>query len=93
MKFIVKDKLYDTEKSEKVIEYQRKFQDKFMTFLCFYRKTVLYKTDKENWFSVSNIDNGGHIIYEETIDKAKEIIRGLNAVDTYMKYFGPLTEA
>lgn len=92
MKFIVKDKLYDTEKSEKVIEYHRKFKDKFIGFF-FYRKAVLYKTDKENWFSISDGDNGTHFINEETIVEAKEIIRGLNAVDAYIKYFGPLTEA
>ena len=92
MKFIVKDKIYDTKKAEKVIDYHRKFKDKFIGFL-FYRKAVLYKTDKENWFSVSVGDNGTHFINEETISDAKEIIRSLNAIDTYVKYFGALVEA
>lgn len=92
MKFIIKDKLYDTEKAEKVIEYQRKFQDKVIGFF-FYRKTILYKTGKGNWFSVSDADYGKYIINEETIVDAKEIVRRINAIDTYVKYFGALNEA
>jgi len=92
MKFIVKDKVYDTEKAEKIIEYQKKFKDKFIGF-HFYRQTILYKTDKNNWFSVSDTDYKKHIINENTISEAKEILININAINSYEKYFGVLIEA
>lgn len=84
MQFIIGDKLFDTEKAELVCEFKtiRHFGG------CWINQT-LYKTKKNNWFIVGKDSKYSSI----TESRARELLRELNNVELYEKYFGKLEEA
>ena len=93
MKAIINDKMYDTEKAERIYEFRRKVDEGEIlnTGLHYtpYHDVVLYKTAKGNWFE-HDITNDTIAVLTE--DKAREIIRRL-APDIYVKMFGEVEEA
>ncbi|HAT4309077.1 TPA: hypothetical protein I9080_002921 [Clostridium perfringens] len=82
MKFIIGDKLFDTQKAEIVCEFETKRSYSWVD-------ATLYKTKKNNWFIVDEDLKCSSI----TESKARELLRGLNNVELYEKYFGKLEEA
>ena len=93
MKFIIGDKIFNTENAEKVIDYKKSYKDPVFSFMKYFRDTTLYKTKKGNFFSVSKCDYEKCQAEEETIESARDIIKSLNAIDIYLKYFEKLDEA
>lgn len=95
MIFIIEDKGYDTEKSEKIVGYYKSYPMELLTGYIVYirRKTTLYRTDKGNWFSVSEGDREKYQGYRETEDSVKELLKQLTERDLYSRYFGELEEA
>ena len=93
MKFIVNNKLYDTEKAELLCTFSKQWESKTI-FGTLYpsRETKLYKTAKGAFFltCVANYGTG----YIEVISEATAkyyLMR--NAYDKYVEMYGELEEA
>lgn len=96
-KYIINDKIYDTEKAENVFEYKRKENGAEMLFRPGYywieqHECKLYRTNNGNWFEVSEY-NGRSKAHITTISDVKQIFKHLNEVELYNKYFEELEEA
>ena len=93
MKKIIDNKIYDTEKANKIFEFRKKCQGQecwFMRGHYFYYWTnvQIYKTSKENYFLHYNEAEG----YNESIEKisgeeVKATIKKLDP-DKYIELFG-----
>ncbi|EOU1917652.1 hypothetical protein E6V23_07650 [Clostridium perfringens] len=84
MQFIIGDKLFDTEKAEFICEFKT-----IRHFKGVWLDQTLYKTKQNNWFIVGKNLKCSSI----TEIKARELLRELNNVELYEKYFGKLEEA
>lgn len=95
MTFIIEDKIYNTETSEKVIKYRKPYPVELIIGGTIYIKheTILYRTKKGNWFSVKKGDYDTYTAYQETEESVKKLLEQLNAIDVYNKYFEQLEEA
>ena len=93
MKFIVNDKIYDTEKAEKVLDYRRRFPLTLTPQFCIRYDMELFRTAKGNWFSVRHEDYGKVTCIAHTVEEVKEIFKKCNRVELYAQYFGNLEEA
>ena len=93
MKAIIDNKLYDTEKAEKLIEFKRSGTK---TVECWgalmnlpYRHDItLYKTAKGNYFEVDEVDNVIRVVTEEQV---KKLLTNIDP-DLYIKLFGEVEE-
>lgn len=98
MKKIIDDKLYDTEKAEKIYSFRqrRKTGVLFNTYdVHSWFEIDVYKTKKSNYFlhgyTKDSLDHKEFI--EKTSEKkVKEIIKELNT-DKYIELFGKIEEA
>lgn len=93
MKAIIDNKLYDTEKAKKVIEFRRsgtKTVDCWGTLMNLpYRHDItLYKTAKGNYFEVDEDDKVIQVVTEERV---KKILTDIDP-DLYIKLFGEVEE-
>lgn len=93
MKFIVNDKIYDTEKAEKVLNYRRRFPLTLTPQFCIWHDMDLYRTAKGNWFSLKCEDFGKKTCIAHTVEEVKEIFKKCNRDELYAQYFGDLEEA
>lgn len=99
MRAIIENKIYDTEKAEKIVEFtQRVITGQVFGHTRYdNREMHLYKTQKGAWFIHKLLIEGYSNIREEieVIDKGevKEILIAVNDVENYEKYFGKLEEA
>ncbi|HII4398247.1 TPA: hypothetical protein ACY4Q9_002901 [Clostridium perfringens] len=84
MQFIIGDKLFDTKKAELVCEFKT-----IRHFNGVWLDQTLYKTKKNNWFIVDEDSKCSSIIES----RARELLRELNNVELYEKYFEKLEEA
>lgn len=93
MKFIINEKIYDTEKSEKICDVVEEVKtDNYTLRQCFVKKKIeLYKTQNNNWFIVFEED-GIKKAKKRTEDKVKELLIRNNMVDIYTEHFGDLEE-
>ena len=93
MKFIVENKLYDTEKAEKLCVFQKQWKAATI-FGPMYpnRETALFKTAKGAYFLTGKHDFERYEIEVITEEKAKYYLM-YNAYDLYAKMFGELEEA
>ncbi len=92
MKFIVNDKIYDTDKAEKVLNYRRRFPLTLTPQFCIWRDMELYRTAKGNWFSLKSEDYGKVTCIAHTVEEVKEIFKKCNRDELYFQYFGDLEE-
>ena len=94
MRFIVDNKIYDTDKAELLAEGERKYEEKSFLLQCtFYPsyETKLYKTEKGNYFFVYKSD-----LYHCIEVTDEETAKGWLMYKNYPKYvelFGELEEA
>lgn len=90
---IINNKLYDTEKAEKIIEFRRRVNEGEImnSGMCYvpFHNFSLYKTAKDNYFEYDEKANKINPISEST---AKNIIRETYP-DIYIKLFGEVEEA
>ena len=94
MRFIVGNKLYDTEKSEKILNYATIFKYKTAFGNSSVQKpTTLYKTEKDNWFNIISINESKQEIKTLNLNDVKKIFLDLNKIELYEKYFDKLEEA
>lgn len=95
MIFIIEDKKYNAETAEKILEFSRKYPKKMLTGHTIYiiRDTVLYRTQKGNWFTVAKGDYNSFTAYKENEEDVKRLFKALNDVEKYSKYFRELEEA
>jgi len=94
VKFIIGEKIYDTDNSELICEYSKEciVENIFMKIKVT-RIAKLYRTKKGNWFSVIKGDYEKLTAEKETDDYVKEIFRNNGAIESYNKYFEQLEEA
>lgn len=93
MKFIVNNKIYDTEKAEKVLDYRRRFPLTLTPQFCIRYDMELFRTAKGNWFSLKSEDYGKVTCIAHTVEEVKEIFKKCNRDELYFQYFGDLEEA
>lgn len=93
MKFIVNDKIYDTDKAEKVLDYRRRFPLELFPQFSTMHDAELYRTAKGNWFSIKHEDFDGKTCIPETDEEVKRVLKCCTNIDLYAKYFGELEEA
>lgn len=99
MKAIINNKLYDTEKAEKIYSYRRKYKvDSICDSMlpkgyCFtdWEDIDIYKTKKENYFLHCKRDCKEYI-ETTSYDYIKATIERLNP-DKYIELFGKVKEA
>ncbi len=93
MRYIIRDKIYDTKKAELLCTFSKQWKTETI-FGTLYpsRVTNLYKTAKGAFFLTSN--EGCYTSYCEVIDEttAKELLKH-NAYDKYIEMYGELEEA
>lgn len=93
MRFIVNNKIYDTEKSELLCAFQKRWEAKFIWGEMYpLRDTNLYKTAKGAYFLTCKEDYDIPCIEVINEDKAKEYLMYHN-YDKYAEMFGELEEA
>lgn len=93
MKFIVNNKLYDTDKAELLCSFRKQWESKTIVGMLYpYRDTNLYKTVKGSYFLTCTADYGTN--YIEVIDEntAKYWLMR-KGYDKYVEMFGALGEA
>lgn len=95
-KFIINEKLYDTEKMELVGEVKKWYYNGFLSAVWGGEKGYtyncnLYKSAKGNWLLTHT---EGSTIFAEAIaeDEAKRLVKQLK-YEIYVKHFGELEEA
>lgn len=102
MRYLLNNKVYDTDKAEKIVTYIKSIENKGIFGYSSYPKYrhTLYKTNKGNFFvhigeyvgktdvAFSNKDEIKLISDEEV----KDILNQLNEVDIYQKLFNDLEE-
>ena len=93
MRFIVNNKIYDTEKSELLCTFDKRWTIKTLCSVIYtLRETKLYRTAKGAYFLTykKNYNDTGIEVIEE--DMAKEYLM-CNNYDKYAEMFGELEEA
>lgn len=93
MKKIIRNKLYDTEKAEKIYSFRQRRKTGSFGDLNIYKwfDIDIYKTKKNNYFFYGSKEDNQFI--EEVSEKeVKSIIKELNA-DKYIELFGEVEEA
>lgn len=96
MRYLINNKLYDTEKSEKIITFEKSLEIWSIGGVTMYKKFthVLYKTNKGKYFLI--IENCKNSAYDEiqllTETEVKDLLCELNAIDTYELLFGEIEE-
>lgn len=93
MRFIVNNKIYDTDKAELLCSFRKQWESETILGTLYpYRDTNLYKTVKGNYFLTCTADYGTN--YIKVIDEANAknyLMR--NNYDKYVEMFGELEEA
>lgn len=93
MKFIVNNKIYDTDKAEKVLVFKLKFPSRLIPQIKVWHVVDLYTTNKRNWFSIEHTSSQKRRFREESVINVQHIFMTLERIDLYAKYFGDLEEA
>jgi hypothetical protein len=101
MKFIIGNKIYDTENAKEIFKYREKVWNKYHNpfigqdfSMSKWKGVTLYLTSKGNWFAVR--ENEYHEEVEcisKTEEDVKNTFSNLNQIDLYNKYFSTLEEA
>lgn len=100
MKYLINNKVYDTEKAQEIIKYIKPIEHKglFVTTYPRYRHT-LYKTKKGQFFvhvgeCLTQDIAYSHKNYIELLsdDEVKAILNNLNAINQYNELFDDLEE-
>ena len=93
MKFIVNNKIYDTENAEKLCTFSKQWESKTIVGTLYpYRDTTLYKTAKGAYFLTCCMDYGRHYIEVINENTAKKYLMH-NDYSKYVELFGELEEA
>ena len=100
-RYLLDNKVYDTEKAEEIIKYIKpiKHNGLFLNTYPQYRHT-LYKTQKGNFFvHIGEYVGNPEILYDDkdyieilSADEVKEILNQLNDVEKYEEIFDDLEE-
>lgn len=101
MKFIIEDKIYDTEKAEEIFKYRQKCwkECKYPFFgenfnFSEWKSVTLYRTSKGKWFIVRKNKYDKEIEgIVQTDEEVKKTFSQLNKIDLYNRYFSKLEEA
>ena len=93
MRFIVENKIYDTEKAELLCSFRKQWKSETILGTMYpFRDTKLYKTAKGKYFITSKEDYEQSCIKVINEDKAKEYLMHSD-YDKYAEMFGELEEA
>lgn len=101
MKYLLNNKVYDTEKAEEILKYIKTIEQKSIWGLYCYPKyeCTLYKTQKGNFFVHVGDYVGTEIAYSDkdyiellSENDVKAILNQLNKIDLYNELFDDLEE-
>ena len=99
MKKIIDNRLYDTEKAKKIVEYREKVPHKGLITLYPYHHMTLYKTKKGTYFKHIGkpIEDGWNDDKEDLVimsdEKVKHLLsEELKKADLYQELFGEVEE-
>lgn len=100
MKKIIDNKLYDTEKAKKIVDFKTKVEHKTLFGSLYpYHKASIFKTDKGTYLKYIGKPEESSINYDnyeklEVIseDKVKKLLIDINDVDAYISEFGEVEE-
>ena len=96
MQYLVNNRIYDTEKADKIISYSKSLEINRLGCLTIYKKYkhTLYKTKKDRYFffflDYKHIESEEIELLTET--EVKDLLCELNAIDEYIDLFGELEE-
>lgn len=88
MQFIIDNKIFDTDKAEVICKFKEAKPLWWNKAFYVWKEAILYKTNKGNWFSVCEekctpLNN----------EQVEELLKELNYIELYEKYFKKLEEA
>ena len=100
MRKIIDDKLYDTEKCTKILDYKTKIEHKNIFGSIFiYHIAFIFKTNKGTYLKYVGKTEEDNIYYDDyktleiiSKDDFKKLLLEINDVDTYLKEFGEVEE-
>ena len=100
MRKIINDKLYDTEKCTKILDYETKIEHKSIFGSIFkYHMASIFKTNKGTYLKYVGKTVEDNIYYDDyrtleiiSKDDLKKLLLEINDVDTYLKEFGEVEE-
>lgn len=102
MRYLINNKIYDTEKSIKIKTFIKPIIHKSLFGLYTYPiyQHTLYKTKNGQFFvHIGKYVGNGNISYSDedyielySEDKVKEVLNAINDIDTYKKLFGEIEE-
>lgn len=101
MRYLIKNKVYDTEKAQEIIKYIKPIEHNGLFFKTYpkYRHT-LYKTQKGKFFvHIGEYVGNPDISYDDkdyiellSADEVKEVLNQLNEIEKYEEIFDDLEE-
>ena len=100
MRKIIDDKLYDTEKCTKILDYETKIEHKTIFGSVFkYHIASIFKTNKGTYLKYVGKTEEENIYYDDyktleiiSKDNLKKLLLEINDVDTYLKEFEEVEE-
>lgn len=100
MRKIIDDKLYDTEKCTKILDYKTKIEHKTIFGSIFkYHIASIFKTNKGTYLKYVGKTEEDNIYYDDyktleiiSKDDFKKLLLEINDVDTYLKEFEEVEE-
>ena len=100
MRYILNGKMYDTEKSQKIITYIKSIENKGITTTYPKYRHTIYKTRNGAFFThIGKYVGSAFIGFKDmdciqltNEDEVKEILELLNKIDIYEKLFGKAEE-
>lgn len=100
MKYMLNNKIYDTEKAQEIVQYTKPIEHRSLFFTTYPRYThTLYKTKKGQFFTHIGECVETDIAYSDkdyiellSENEVKEILNKLNKIEIYNKLFDDLEE-
>lgn len=100
MKYMLNNKIYDTEKAQEIVQYTKPIEHRSLFFTTYPRYThILYKTKKGQFFTHIGECVETDIAYSDkdyiellSENEVKEILNKLNKIEIYNKLFDDLEE-
>lgn len=86
MKYIINNKIYNTETSKMILKYKKIYKSSLWKFTTNgIANLILYKSEKGNYFQIAQPEFSSDLLYEDCLPLTKEITN-IEALNICIKY-------